>query len=429
MKRRQLVFGGGLAISTLLSGCMSQTPWNATNNANVNNSTDETTEGFNNPNISTQTKPNAESPINTSDSRTTQSTTGTPTKREVTGLITADTADINDNVPNYFNWYGPESASLKIKTDHLSTENIPKNSQILILIQKYPNGELVGISRSATFETPNEETIQIEYPQPTMPRDEYFSITAALVPSNVSTRSLQANQITHLTETDRLSTQDGKLVKAPHPKSQQTMETDTYTRKTGEGTYVIQTTSDHLINILVYKAAYINAKQSNTTNISDVITQAYNSGISSKISDITYQEAKSNGYSTQKETINYALQAIQELPYVRDGGNYDAYSKFPSETLVEAGGDCEDTTILLASILAGSNYKQKTSLIWLPAEQPTHIGLGIKGNDTFTGSYYQHNDDKYYYAETTGQNWKIGQIPEQFQTETARIEPLSFNTN
>ena len=40
------------------------------------------------------------------------------------------------------------------------------------------------------------------------------------------------------------------------------------------------------------------------------------------------------------------------------------------------------------------------------------------------GSYYQYDDKKYFYLETTGEGWRIGEIPPDFTETIARIHPL-----
>ncbi|MFN3939521.1 MAG: hypothetical protein ACK4IY_02970, partial [Chitinophagales bacterium] len=50
---------------------------------------------------------------------------------------------------------------------------------------------------------------------------------------------------------------------------------------------------------------------------------------------------------TEWQTIEFVTAFVQHLRYVNDG-KYE-YPRYPAETLVEMGGDCEDTAILLTS--------------------------------------------------------------------------------
>ena len=81
---------------------------------------------------------------------------------------------------------------------------------------------------------------------------------------------------------------------------------------------------------------------------------------------------------------------------------------YPFETLVAGGGDCEDTVMLAASILAALDY----DLLLLNPEG--HLALGVAGD--FKGAYYTHDNQRYFYSETTGQGWRIGQLPDQFKS-------------
>ncbi|WP_152422623.1 hypothetical protein [Natrinema pellirubrum] len=56
---------------------------------------------------------------------------------------------------------------------------------------------------------------------------------------------------------------------------------------------------------------------------------------------------------SDREMIDHVTGFVQQLQYTRDepATGYNEYPKFPTETLVDQGGDCEDTCILLSSIL------------------------------------------------------------------------------
>ncbi len=122
-------------------------------------------------------------------------------------------------------------------------------------------------------------------------------------------------------------------------------------------------------------------------------------------------------------------QAAQRiLNFVHHGIIYDAsiesygvdYVRHPLETLVEGNGDCEDTTLLGAALSRARNLD--VVLVVFPPSPGTmtgHIGYAVAAN--FQGAYFEVNEKKYFYAETTGTYWlskpslwKIGDI---FPTE------------
>jgi hypothetical protein len=115
-----------------------------------------------------------------------------------------------------------------------------------------------------------------------------------------------------------------------------------------------------------------------------------------------------------------AMLFVQSLPYVSDdiSSGYDEYPRFPFETMYYGGGDCEDSSILLAAILHEMGYG--VALIELPG----HMAAGIKGNDGLSGSYYEYGGTKYFYLETTDSGWAVGQIPDEFENDKATVTPI-----
>jgi len=129
------------------------------------------------------------------------------------------------------------------------------------------------------------------------------------------------------------------------------------------------------------------------------------------------EEVATNAGYDEMETVNFAVSFIQSLPYAVDSvtTSYDEYPRYPIETLVDNGGDCEDTSILTAAILNEMGYG--TVLLSLP----NHMAVGILGSEGMSGTYWEHNSGKYYYLETTGSGWEIGELPSEYTEEYATI--------
>ena len=130
------------------------------------------------------------------------------------------------------------------------------------------------------------------------------------------------------------------------------------------------------------------------------------------------ETATQQGYNSFDE-ISFVLAFVQSLPYTSDSvtTGRDEYPRFPIETLVDDGGDCEDTSILFATLTLIMGY----GTVYI---NPTdHYAVGILGNN-LRGTYWTHpenSNNTYYYCETTGDNFKIGQLPEEFQGQKAFI--------
>lgn len=122
---------------------------------------------------------------------------------------------------------------------------------------------------------------------------------------------------------------------------------------------------------------------------------------------------------SKQDSIDFVLSFVQSLPYTLDDvtTGYDEFRRYAIETLIEGGGDCEDTTILVAAILRGLG--EKTALIFTPG----HIALGVSGN--FTGASVTHNGTTYYYCETTGTGWTVGTLPPSSSKTVTNVIPLS----
>lgn len=123
---------------------------------------------------------------------------------------------------------------------------------------------------------------------------------------------------------------------------------------------------------------------------------------------------------TEKQKIEFTVAFIQSLPYVPDevSASADEYPKYPAETLITNGGDCEDTSILAAALLRKMGYR--VALLILPNAR--HAAVGVAG--PFSGFYYEKDGVKYYYLETTGEGWEIGEIPSAITDTRAYVYPV-----
>lgn len=120
------------------------------------------------------------------------------------------------------------------------------------------------------------------------------------------------------------------------------------------------------------------------------------------------------------EKVNFVIAFVQSLPYTEDDVTtpWNEYPRYPIESLFDRGGDCEDTSILAAALLDRLGYD--VALLVLFNEDHAAVGISI---DTY-GVYYEHGGEKYFYLETTGDGWKIGQMPD-FGDTTAYVYPLN----
>ncbi|WP_445475488.1 hypothetical protein ACT9XH_01705 [Methanococcoides methylutens] len=171
-----------------------------------------------------------------------------------------------------------------------------------------------------------------------------------------------------------------------------------------------------------YKDDYeLYSERSRSRDYDQFANDPYDDEVISQITTQLKYLAAEGGYG--KDEIPYIATAfVQSLPYVSDSASagYDEYPRFPFETLYHGGGDCEDSSILLASLLHEMGYG--VALITLPG----HMAVGVQGDEALSGSYYDYNGIKYFYLETTASGWDVGVIPNEYRTAEAIITPIGF---
>ena len=133
----------------------------------------------------------------------------------------------------------------------------------------------------------------------------------------------------------------------------------------------------------------------------DIIIESFSDGLFNLISDV--------------EKIEYINGFVQALEYKLDSTVNDSYEypRFPIETLFNenGGGDCEDKSILTASLLEKLGYK--VALFRLPK----HMAVGVK-LDKETVPKYNFYTDNYFFLETTNEGKPLGFIPKEYKSPT-----------
>ena len=93
-------------------------------------------------------------------------------------------------------------------------------------------------------------------------------------------------------------------------------------------------------------------------------------------------------------------------------GSCHCCSKFgintPIEFMSNLMGDCDSRTLLIYTILEHYNY----DVVILSSEHYLHSMIGI--NLPIDGSYYESNNRKYIFWETTSPGLEPGILPQQF---------------
>lgn len=126
-----------------------------------------------------------------------------------------------------------------------------------------------------------------------------------------------------------------------------------------------------------------------------------------------------NGLS-ETDNIYNVISFVQSLQYKYDinSKNEEEYVRYPIETLVDGVGDCEDMVILAASIL----YEMGNKVLLV--NLPEHLALAVQCKESFPGTYYEYQGERYYYLEMTNIGWDLGQIPNHYKGVEAKLIPI-----
>jgi len=131
--------------------------------------------------------------------------------------------------------------------------------------------------------------------------------------------------------------------------------------------------------------------------------------------------AKNEGYDSIT-TANFILSFVQNnVVYKSDIATkkQEEYWRFPVETLVEKQGDCEDTSVLFASIMEASGY-DAVLLFYILDNEIGHLSVGININGN-NGVPIPYNGKNYYYCETTNPGNIVGEIPRSIPVVPSEI--------
>lgn len=133
------------------------------------------------------------------------------------------------------------------------------------------------------------------------------------------------------------------------------------------------------------------------------------------IANELFSLAQDQSYDYYK-TANFVLKFVQNLEYSYDNDTtpWNEYWRYPVETLVDEGGDCEDTSILYASLMEAMGYDAVLILL------PGHAAVGIEGSG-YPGTYYNYNGVNYYYCETTSPTLNMGEMRSDYEGQSATI--------
>ncbi|HIO77595.1 TPA: hypothetical protein EYG59_03305 [Candidatus Poribacteria bacterium] len=178
--------------------------------------------------------------------------------------------------------------------------------------------------------------------------------------------------------------------------------------------------------------AYVNKDwgELSTNNLETLLNLRVSSEIAmTKPIAIEFHEFGTAKNWNSEKLVSFILAFIQCLPYTADEDNIgDEQFAYAYETLVSGGGDCEDTTILATSILMGLGYEVIFLCIDPPdSSVPGHLAFGVTGN--YAGNHFDYQGRRYFYCESTGTGWRVGQLPDMYQNKKFQLIPITQNNS
>jgi transglutaminase-like putative cysteine protease len=252
---------------------------------------------------------------------------------------------------------------------------------------------------------------------------------AHLVPRETTIDTVGSADGEYLAETNRLQISNERLTSEEPDPQVADFDADGFSRTSGEGSYVLEFFQrdrdiDWDASFIAYKSSYIERSlQDGWNEYKSYVRQASEDGSADLLASIIESEAEANGFRSEYEKFEFVVDFVQNLPYVPDdvSAGYDEYRKSIVETIVEGGGDCEDSALLTAAILQADSFLNYDCILICP---PEHVAVGVWWEDVPGGVYWEYDGRKYYYLETTGEGWQLGELPTDYEGESARIYPV-----
>ena len=298
--------------------------------------------------------------------------------------------------------------------------------KVVVAASAYPRAGLVDIASSDPVR-PESSAARVTVPMDlsAAPDGVPLQYTAAVVPESVDPSNATREDLYALMETDPFVVTDGRVERTRGANQFEAASGPAFEREPVEGGYV-QTLRGRTngrawaVSYFAFESAYAAAtRRSRGRRRAEYVSFELLEGAANEIAEFLYDAAENNGFTGEFERIQFALSFVQRLPYVPDdvSTGYDDYTKFIMETLTSLKGDCEDTSILFASILESEPFNYDAVLL----EPPGHMGVGLLMQSDFDGFAYINDGRQYYYVETTTEGWGIGQVPDQYRDSKATI--------
>ena len=309
-------------------------------------------------------------------------------------------------------------------TVSMRPESIPDGYRVFLVGRVFPRRSVIAYGLSDPVDGGSGRiSVPVELKDP-LPKVNEAYLTAFAVPDVPSPSDLAVDDLTYLGESDPLSVTDTGVDKVDEPEALGEVDADSHTRVPVQGGYLVTLSGrtrgvDWEVPYYISKSAYADRKrESRGRSRQEYVKHAVTSGVAGEVAEAVRSAYEDVGRRSGASLTEFTVDFVHQIPYIRDdvSTGYDDYEQFLEETLTDLSGDCEDTTILLASLLVEFGHDV------VLAEFPNHIGVAVAGNHD--GSYFEYDGGEYYYIETTSPGWRIGDVPEVLVGEETELFPV-----
>lgn len=366
-----------------------------------------------------------EAPTATTTETATPTPTSTPTSTATPGSGQLIVDDSYWEGSSHITTYSRRAVTTLVTDEYPKTEF--DTAKLFVRLSRFPRKEVVTEALSDRFDRsdgPHRVTVEVDPDAVTEATT--YNYFVGIVPGETTLDDIDYSSVTTVMETDPFVSTNGTIQRESYEHHLDDDEGQTYSRNSVEGAYQLEVTgrtfgNDWTLRFLAQKSAHAEARNRDRgRSRSEYVSYELTDGTATELASLLREEANARDYS-KDEAVELVIDFVQALPYIPDdvSRGFDDYTKFIMETMPEMGGDCEDTAIMLASVLEADPFGYDMVLI----QPPGHMAAGIwqKNPD---GWYWELNGRTYAYIETTGRGWGVGDCPQEYQNQRATLHQV-----
>ena len=172
---------------------------------------------------------------------------------------------------------------------------------------------------------------------------------------------------------------------------------------------------------------YYTSITKNRSPVSDSQMLSYFTYNSRNVQNVTSKLTELSRGMSDLDRANFVLKFVQlctDYQYDADYIGKSDYWKYPLETLFEAKGDCEDTSILYCTLMKAMGY-DSALLLYTGMEYigKGHAAASVALDNVPGGTYYSYGGKKYYYCESTSDENNVGVFWDEYDRAKVLVIP------